>query len=78
MNWMRTKAGHAWARETAVQRELRRLARRANCSLKTARSRREKGFRFCEKHGWYRARLCLVCKEARRQQRKQNVVKESA
>jgi hypothetical protein len=67
--WIQSSAGRAWASFFAIDREVRRLAERAGCSIEEARRHRQADERFCELHGWYSAALCLVCKEERRRAR---------
>jgi hypothetical protein len=42
-------------------RELRKLARRAGCSVQEAARRRDAGERFCESHGWHKGPKCRLC-----------------
>ena len=71
--WIQSAAGRAWAAGVARARELRRLARRAGCSLDEAQRHRTDGERFCGRHGWYATALCLPCKDERRRARRKAV-----
>lgn len=51
-------------------RELKRLAKRAGCSLEEAAEHRAADERYCAIHGWFWQRLCIPCKCAREKQRR--------
>lgn len=75
--WNQTPQGREIVRLLAIKREVDRLAQRAGCSADEAAQRRSAGWRYCEKHGWYEQRLCMVCK-TEREAKKQEVQRKRA